>query len=289
MRKLPSIRIRKRGITLLEMIVALVIIGAVLLPLWASVRASRYNFWQAQRGTDGPWIANMIMSTLVSERLPQYPDEEDSGTIGSDQSALITEEGTVREFLEEIGYGDGDYFSEAQLEIFERWRYEWTKEIVLVNEEGSYYSTDSDTSSRPVPDFGQEDYEDRIRDESGRTVENTEPTPEELAELPAARVIRITLKLYVPATEEAGEVDEDVDYEEGDLRGTEAGDPNVITLVTFVDADDFRPEEAPLDEDAQPVDPNADNGNNGGANNGGNNTGNGNTNNGGNTNTGGGN
>jgi|GEM_PF-5098824 len=267
-RSLPA-RKARLGLTLLEMIVCLIIIALVLVPMWNSVTASGYNFWEAQRGTDGPWMANMIMTTLVSERLPQYPEEGDARSSLGDQSAVIEEEGTVREFLEELGYGDGDYYSEAQLEKFERWRYEWTKEIVLVNKEGSYYSTLSDSGSTPVPDFGQEDYDDTIRDEDGRTVENTELPPEELSQLPAARVIRITLKLYVPSREDGeSDDDEDVEYEEGDLRGTEAGDPNVITLITFVDADDFRPEEAPATDDelAAAEEANAENNANGGTN-----------------------
>jgi prepilin-type N-terminal cleavage/methylation domain-containing protein len=225
-------RAGRAGFTLLEMILCIVIIASVLLPLSDAVTRATLDFADRRNGLDGHDIANRIMSVLASEEFPNYE---------GDSTAVMAGHGTYLSFMEDILQQDTSSMSEPQLAAADAWEYEFRKEILLINTKGTYKPLESDDGVSDEPDFGDEDYDDRASEASDAGTE-APPTPDDLRKLQAARVIRITLTLYLPGKRD--QVAENPEYAEG---GTAATDPRRIVLVTMVDADDFkesRPEEA---------------------------------------------
>ncbi len=229
-----SSRLRKQGLTLLELVIALVIIATVLLPLSDMVSRATLSFRQSRETINGQWIANVIMNELSSQEFPSF---EGDGT------ALLSGQGNFREFLENMG--QEDLYTDRQLEDFERWEYEWKKEVVLYNKHGGYGPHEDGNE----PDFGEDEYQEVTR--RGRENESGAVSPEELQELPAARLMRIRLELNVPGQSRDERTEEEEDYDEDDPRSQAAFNPRKITLVSFLDFDSFRPDA----EDQDPYQP----------------------------------
>jgi hypothetical protein len=260
-----KIRRRRAALTLLELIVSVVIIGVVLVPMADSVARATASFARLRQGIDGHDYAHRIMNALISERLPTFSGlDSREGAEGSMEggSAILTEEATYLDFLESIG-ADMSVYTERDIEEFLRWEYVWTKELIVVNREGLYEPYEDGSG----PNFGDyNEYDEMLRDAERNNEVIDEPSPEDLESLPAARLVRIKLVLWVP-----GRRDFDLDYDPrggysgydreqgfaGQSRGSRAGrneatDPNKIVLMTYVDLDDFK--EPPADSDAAGAD-----------------------------------
>jgi prepilin-type N-terminal cleavage/methylation domain-containing protein len=171
--QVPKRRIgRRKGFTLIEVVVAVLIIGVALVTLIA-IRASAFHmFIQSNDQFTGAWLAELKMQELISQRLPD-PEQEDT--------------------WDDEGYGDFTEYDHRVNELnrrynpdwvdrvtFGRFEYHWRKEVVFIgtNFIGSRY--DIETWEQPIDDFGQ-------------VIEEDDPR-----ESPAARVVRITLTVFLP-------------------------------------------------------------------------------------------
>jgi len=168
-------RTSRRGFTLIEVMVAILILSLVMVGL-IMVRANAvYSFIQSSDQFSAAWLAELKMQELMSQRLP---DPEDEGT------------------WEDEGWGDFAHYDHISNEFnlmynpdwvdrdhFARFEYRWRKEMVFIGTDfiGSQY--DLENWEAPVNEFGE-------------PMEQDDPRQK-----PAARVVRITLTVYIPFDE----------------------------------------------------------------------------------------
>ena len=229
-----------RGLTLVELLFAFFILSLVIVPIGSAMANATVTYTNSRENMDGHWIANVILNKLASEKLPSYGDQMQS-------QAKLSGEGTFREVIQDL-YSDASGFSERELAEFELWHFTWGKELIAMNSKGRYASKEDGTG----PDFGEDNYNSSRTSTSDNPLDKPDD-PAVLKAMPAARVIRVRLELNIPQRPigDAEYDDEDiepVEYEKGDFRGTEAGSPTKIIMVTFVDTDDLK-------EDVEDKDP----------------------------------
>lgn len=193
-----NIRItRRKGFALIEVLVAVFFVGVFMLTLLQVRNQALHQFIQSDDQFTGAWLAEMKMAELVAQQLPD-PEDEDTW------------------ILED--YGDFGYFDTRTNEInrtvnedwvdrntFVKFEYSWTKEMIFIGSDFIGTAEDLDLWEPPLDPYGDVD-----------------PLATDPREEPAARVVRITLTVYLP------------ERRQRDAEG-EATDRKSIRLVTYVD------------------------------------------------------
>lgn len=193
---------RVRGFTLIEALLAVVIIGIAMLALLQIRNQTILRFNESGDQYTAAWLAEMKMAELMSEDLPDPEDEETWIMDGSGDF------GDYDERLNELNRGVNPEWTDRR--TFSLFEYEWTKELIFVG--STMTGTDEDFLEWEAP-----------LDENGEVDETDDPN-----EKPAARVVRITLTIRLPMrrqTDEEGEAETD---DQLDRRRT-------VKLVTYVD------------------------------------------------------
>ncbi|MCF6228467.1 MAG: hypothetical protein L3J82_07405 [Planctomycetes bacterium] len=185
-------RQKHRAFMLLEVLVATMLIGVALLYLLQVQNQTLVQFMESKHDNTGVWLAEMKMAELMAEDLP---DPSEPGTFETSDSGDF-------EFMD-------DRYNEVNSEINDNWKdreiyyqykYEWSKELIFIGSDfiGAQEDLDNWEPSEDASNSG----EDAIADEDPNSK-------------PAARVVRITLKVY--HEDNKGKVDP------------------ITTLVTYVD------------------------------------------------------
>lgn len=224
---IKSPRKGRRGLMLLELVVAIVIIAAVLVPMSDAISRATVAFADSRFSLQGKGMAHMMMSSLVSQELPAF-DEDGNGRMAG--------EGTLADFLREVMEIEEEDYTRVEWEEFEKWNYEYIKELVLINEENDNRVPDEDGYG---PDLGLDDPYGDMSSEfggDGDDVDNEDfNSYEDLLEMPHSQVIRIRLVLHIPVRKVNQE-----EPDEGDEEENEATARDKFVLVTFIDLDDFK-------------------------------------------------
>jgi prepilin-type N-terminal cleavage/methylation domain-containing protein len=168
---MPAFR-RRHGFALIEVVVAVLIIGISLLALLQIRNESMYKFIANGDQHTGAWLAELKMNELVAQDLPDPEDEETWELFGSGDFADY--DIRVDELNRAVNPEWEDRYS------FARFEYEWKKELVFIGPEfiGSKYELEE--WEEPVDTFG-------------------EPTGiEDPRTKPAVRVVRVTLTVFMP-------------------------------------------------------------------------------------------
>ncbi len=160
------------GFALIEVLIAVVIIGVALLALLQVRNQSIHQFLTIGDQHTASWLAELKMSELVSQDLPDPQDEET---------------------WEKFDSGDFGYLDKRANELnaaynpdwvwrdeFAKFEFEWKKEVIFIGRE---FIGDQ---------WDLEGWEPAV-DESGETVDQEDPH-----ENPAVRVVRVTLTVYLP-------------------------------------------------------------------------------------------
>ena len=195
-------RIQRKGFALIEVMVAVLFIGIFLLALLQVRNQTLHQFIRSGDQHSGAWLAEMKMAEVVSQNLPD-PEEEDTW--------VITDNGDFAEYDERV--------NEVNASVNEDWverthfaEFEWevTKELIFVGPNFIGNEEDLELWEAPV-------------DENGDPLDEDDPR-----EQAAARLVRITLIVYLPENP-AAQQDED---EDGEFvpQGRDS-----IKLVTYVD------------------------------------------------------
>ncbi|MCA8918102.1 MAG: hypothetical protein KDB68_16850 [Planctomycetes bacterium] len=193
---------RRSAFALIEVLVAVLFIGIFMLALLQVRNQALYQFLQSGDQHTGAWLAEMKMAELVSENLPDPEDEE---------TWVLSESGDFAEY--------DDRSNEINAAVNEEWGdrthfadFEWecTKELIFVGPE--FIGTQEDL-----------EYWEQPLDENGDPTDEADPN-----EKPAARLVRITLIVYLPEPKIRARTDEDSEVE------PDRGRPS-IKLVTYVD------------------------------------------------------
>lgn len=188
----------KGGFLLIEVLIAVVILGIVLLSL-LQVRNTSFNkFINSNDRHTGAWLADMKMSELMAENLP---DPSDAATFELSGSG-------------DFGYLD-DRYNDANSEINDNWEdrenfqkftFEWTKELIFIGQD--FIGSQDDLAEWEPSESAVSGGDEAIEDEDPNNK-------------PAARVVRITLRIIMP---------------DRSKKSDESGPPdNIIELITYVD------------------------------------------------------
>ncbi|MCB9931908.1 MAG: hypothetical protein H6841_00640 [Planctomycetes bacterium] len=204
------------GFALVEVLVAVLFMGVFMLALLQVRNQTLHQFLRSGDQHTGAWLAELKMAELISQNLPDPEDEE---------SWQIFESGDFAEFddrLNEINANVNEGWTDRA--AFSKFEWECTKELVFVGPSFIGSREDLDLWEQPL-------------DENGEPT--TDKDPREQA---AARVVRVTLTVYLPEPKLSGLEDEQAPQ----------GRP-VIKLVTYVDPSIlFEAEPAADDPTAQP-------------------------------------
>lgn len=193
---------RRRGFALIEAVVAVLIVGVVLLALLQIRNQAMQQYLMMSDQRTGSWLAEMKMAELVSQALPDPADEDTWSTSGSGDFSDLNNR------LNEVNLRGNAVWTER--ETFSKFEYEWTKELVFIGKDFIGGKAELDAWEAPV-------------DENGELTGEQSPF-----DGPLARVVRVTLKVFIPAARQR--------TAEGDEVSDEVHEKNrTITLVTYVD------------------------------------------------------
>jgi type II secretory pathway pseudopilin PulG len=194
-----------RGIALIEVMVALMIFGIAVVALLQIRAQTQHAFNSADDQHTGAWLAELKMNELISQNLPN-PEEEDSYELfGSGDFSEIDFR------LDQVNLAvNSDWVERPR---FSRFEYEWRKELIFIGADFIGSTIDLENWEQPLDDRGQ------LLD-----------TIDDPREKPAARVVRVTLTVYLPDDGRARPAE---GRNEGGLQMIN-GRP-AIRLVTYVD------------------------------------------------------
>lgn len=162
----------KRGFALLEVMVAVLIMGIALLFLLQVRNQTITAFNESGDSRTAAWLAELKMNEILSERLP---DPEDAETFIIEDSGTFAEmDNRVNEFNRRASekWYDREYLA--------RFEYKWTKELIIVSQDFIGSKDDLDNWEQPL-------------DASGEPTEDKDPRTQV-----GARVIRVTLEVMMP-------------------------------------------------------------------------------------------
>jgi hypothetical protein len=191
-------RHNRAGFALIEVLVAVLFMGVFMLALLQVRNQTLHQFLRSDDQHTGAWLAELKMAELVSQNLPDPEDEE---------SWVLYENGDFAEFddrLNRINERVNEGWSERT--HFSKFEWECTKELIFIGPEFIGTREELDAWEEPI-------------DESGEPTGETNPS-----EKAAARVVRITLTVFLPEPRPSGVADEEAPQ----------GRPT-IKLVTYVD------------------------------------------------------
>ncbi|MBX3475204.1 MAG: prepilin-type N-terminal cleavage/methylation domain-containing protein [Planctomycetes bacterium] len=195
-------RHRRRAFALIEAVVAVLIVGVVLLALLQVRNQAMQQYLMMSDQRTGAWLAEMMMAELISEALPDPQDEATWSTSGSGDFSDLNNR------LNDINLrGNASWTDRA---TFTKFEYEWTKELVFIGTDFIGSKAELDAWEAPVNDRGEPTGEKSPLDE------------------PLARVVRVTLTLFIPAQRQRNAEGEEVDDQQHEKNRT-------IRLVTYVD------------------------------------------------------
>jgi prepilin-type N-terminal cleavage/methylation domain-containing protein len=199
-------RRRRSGFSLVEVLIAVVLIGLSLVPLLMARAGYFHKFVQSSDQFSASWLAAKKMQELLSENLP---DPEDDAT------------------WELNGWGDFGYMDNVLNDYnrnynedwvdranFGRFEYEWSKALIFVGREFIGSALDLEEWEEPL-------------DESGFPI----PATEDPREQPAARVVRVVLTVFLPL----GNNEDPASYAERNPKTQMINGRPAIQLVTYVD------------------------------------------------------
>ncbi|MEE9311438.1 MAG: hypothetical protein V3V10_03390 [Planctomycetota bacterium] len=209
-------RKKHRAFMLLEVLVATMLIGVILLYLLQIRNQTLVQFLHSSHDNTGVWLAEMKMAELMAEDLPD-PSEPDTFETGDSGDF---------EYMDERYNDVNSEINEnwKERDIYIQYKFEWTKELIFIGSDfiGTQENLDNWEPSEEASDSGEE------------AVADEDPNNK-----PAARVVRITLKVYHEDTKgkvdpittlvtyvdpamlyEAGEEEEDPSNPEGETEGT---------------------------------------------------------------------
>ena len=188
---------RRHGFALIEVLVAVLFVGVFMLSLLQVRNQALHQFIQSDDQFTGAWLAEMKMAELVAQQLPDPEDEDtwimdDYGDFGHFDGRTNDINRTVNE----------DWVDRT---TFAKFEYEWTKELIFIGPDFIGTAEDLDMWEPPLDPYGEVD-----------------PLAKDPREEAAARVVRITLTVYLP------------ERRQRDSEG-EITDRKSIRLVTYVD------------------------------------------------------
>jgi len=201
----------RRGLALLEALVAVLIIGVVLVALIQIRNLAIRNFLTSSDQYTASWLAELLMEELLSQ---DFPDPEDEATW------VLSGEGDFGHVDEKVNaanaVADPDW---TDRRTFSTFTYRWTKELLFV---GSEFTGDRDAL---------EEWE-APQDANGEEADVDSPL-----EKPAVRIVRVVAEVFLP--ERRGQNVEPVSREERGTREAEGPGGGAaaksIKLVTYFD------------------------------------------------------
>lgn len=236
----------RRGLTMIELVVSVLIISIVLVSVGVAVIRATSSYYGSQRATNGHWIASIMMNQLVGEELPTFEDAEGG--------LRLEDEGSFRDFLEESMSAKIENYTDDELTEFEEWRYRWVKELVVLNEEGDWYPTlEGDQINYGQLEIGEGEGEGSVvndfRDDATapESEDDLLDQADSRAGLPGSQMIRITLELW-RLKEGQNEGEGPPRTAEDDEEGGGEQNKAHFVLVTFVDSEDFKEDVIPDEE-----------------------------------------
>jgi len=189
---------RRRGFVLIEIMVAVLFVGIFMLALLQIRNQTLHHFNRSGDQHTGAWLAEMKMAELVSQDLPD-PENQDMWYLQGDGDF-----GDFNDRYNEVNRSVNEGWTDRA--HFSKFEYEWTKELLFIGPNFIGNKEDLDNWEQPLDEFG-------------------EPVAGEdnPMEQPAARVVRITLIVWLP-----------------ELPSTEAESETAqarpsVKLVTYVD------------------------------------------------------
>lgn len=199
-------RTGKSGFALIEVLIAVVIIGVSLLVLLQVRNESIHQFLTIGDQHTASWLAELKMNELVSQDLPDPQNEETWEDSGSGNFAYLDK----RTNELNAGYNQDWVWRDE----FAKFEFEWKKEVIFIGREFIGDKWDLEGWEPAVDEFGE-------------TVDQEDPH-----ENPAVRVVRVTLTVYLPEdnTRPAGERASTSERKVQMVNGRPA-----IQLVTYVD------------------------------------------------------
>lgn len=190
------------GFALIEAVVAVLIVSVALLALLQTRNQAMQQYLAMADHRSGSWLAEMKMAELVSQALPDPADDTTWNTSGSGDF------GDLNARMNEINLrGNAEW---AERNTFSKFEYEWTKELIFIGEDFIGTQEDLDAWEQPVDEMGDPTYAKNPNDG------------------PLARVVRITLKVFIPSARARNAEGDEVSDEDHDKSRT-------IKLVTYVD------------------------------------------------------
>ncbi|MCC7510594.1 MAG: prepilin-type N-terminal cleavage/methylation domain-containing protein [Planctomycetes bacterium] len=199
-------RTGKSGFALIEVLIAVVIIGVALLALLQVRNQSIHQFLTIGDQHTASWLAELKMNELVSQDLPDPQDEETWEDFDSGNFAYLDKRANELNAAYNRDWVWRDEFA--------KFEFEWKKEVIFIGREfiGNQWDL--------------EGWEPAV-DEYGEAIDQEDPH-----ENPAVRVVRVTLTVYLPedSSRPAAEGTSTSERKVQMVNGRPA-----IQLVTYVD------------------------------------------------------
>jgi hypothetical protein len=192
----------RRGFALIEVLVAVLFIAIFMLVLLQIRNQALHQFIVSGDQHTGAWLAEMKMAELVSQDLPDPADDATWMTSGG---------GDFGDFDARVNDVNREINGEGWIERshFIKFEYEWTKELLFIGPNFIGNKEDLDLWEQPLDET------------TGEPVVGEEDPMEQ----PAARIVRITLTVYLPELRAKPDAEDE---------GATQERPS-IKLVTYVD------------------------------------------------------
>jgi hypothetical protein len=202
----PSTLNRRKGFALIEVLVAVLFIAIFMLVLLQIRNQALYQFIVSGDQHTGAWLAEMKMTELVSQDLPDPADDTTWMTSGG---------GDFGDFDDRVNDLNRDINEDwVERSHFAKFEYEWTKELLFIGPNFIGNKEDLDLWEQPLDET------------TGEAVEGEDDPMEQ----PAARIVRITLTVFMPEPRARAD-DDKISDEEAEARRKRPS----VKLVTYVD------------------------------------------------------
>jgi hypothetical protein len=191
---------RRKGFALIEVLVAVLFIAIFMLVLLQIRNQALHQFVISGDQHTGAWLAEMKMSELISQDLPDEADDSTWVTSGG---------GDFGDFDDRVNDINRDINEDwIERSHFAKFEYEWTKELLFIGPNFIGNKEDLDLWEQPLDET------------TGEPVAGEEDPMEQ----PAARIVRITLTVYLPELRARPGDEEEATQERPSIK-----------LVTYVD------------------------------------------------------